>query len=609
MSDTIIATIKNISPISASTFYEGGATLSGLVDVDLQGVSDGSLLVYDTNGFVARTLSGDAIISADGVVTINPNVVYGQLPQSISTTSSPTFNNITLNGIINNSDLSLQLESKAPKHNPTFSGIVSGITSTMVGLGDVNNTGDANKPVSIATQAALNTKQPLDADLTAYAADPTTSILANMPDALSGLGEPYDGEPDSLALLSVVTESLADTTCPTLFLTTPFNGRERFKSQGATAGFVSAGWFLLWNGTQWQLTYYGAGNTFYNVVSTNASNDPVNAVWGIPTVGTGTPIFERVTGYPPNPLPSYIGQLYNQTSSGLWYRWNGTGWDADTFTAGTGIDITDNVISATVIIPSKLINGINEVELGDDANLYLAQGGGIIFDRNNTSINVGMGFHIRSGEGVAIEPVDQADSENLITRGWYFNPDGSLTAPNDDYYYSRSYIFLNNFPAEDAGFGLTTPDGITHDFFYDYDGIVGAGIPILVNPSTDTIEDVATKTIAVLNNSALFGDVHWDAELNYIWVYQNVAGEAGDQTNFNYGYTDGISSFTGGQSSKIVFGDGSIQTTAPTANAISSSIPIGVTGASQVSNIITITQDGYNAIANPSSDILYVIVG
>lgn len=46
----------------------------------------------------------------------------------------------------------------APKASPTFTGTVSGITASMVGLGNVNNTSDANKPVSTATQTALDLK-------------------------------------------------------------------------------------------------------------------------------------------------------------------------------------------------------------------------------------------------------------------------------------------------------------------------------------------------------------------------------------------------------------------------------------------------------------------
>ena len=45
--------------------------------------------------------------------------------------------------------------------NPTFTGTVSGITKSMVGLGSVDNTTDANKPVSTSTQTALDLKAPL----------------------------------------------------------------------------------------------------------------------------------------------------------------------------------------------------------------------------------------------------------------------------------------------------------------------------------------------------------------------------------------------------------------------------------------------------------------
>lgn len=49
----------------------------------------------------------------------------------------------------------------------TFTG-ASGFR-TAIGLGNVNNTSDAAKPISTATQTALDAKQPLDADLTAWA--------------------------------------------------------------------------------------------------------------------------------------------------------------------------------------------------------------------------------------------------------------------------------------------------------------------------------------------------------------------------------------------------------------------------------------------------------
>lgn len=51
-----------------------------------------------------------------------------------------------------------ELATKAPIDNPTFTGTVSGITKAMVGLGNVDNTSDANKPISTAAQAAIDNK-------------------------------------------------------------------------------------------------------------------------------------------------------------------------------------------------------------------------------------------------------------------------------------------------------------------------------------------------------------------------------------------------------------------------------------------------------------------
>lgn len=58
----------------------------------------------------------------------------------------------------NTTDLEAGLATKAGTASPTFTGNVSGITATMVGLGNVNNTSDANKPISTAMQTALDLK-------------------------------------------------------------------------------------------------------------------------------------------------------------------------------------------------------------------------------------------------------------------------------------------------------------------------------------------------------------------------------------------------------------------------------------------------------------------
>jgi hypothetical protein len=99
------------------------------------------------------------------------------------------------------------LDLKAPIASPAFTGIVSGISKSMVGLGNVDNTADLIKPISILTQNALNLKAPLASPTftgtplatTATAGTNTTQIAttAFVTSALSAnthsIGESYGG--------------------------------------------------------------------------------------------------------------------------------------------------------------------------------------------------------------------------------------------------------------------------------------------------------------------------------------------------------------------------------------------------------------------------------
>jgi hypothetical protein len=54
--------------------------------------------------------------------------------------------------------LSNRINAKAPINSPIFTGTVGGISKTMVGLSNVDNTSDVNKPISTATQTELSNK-------------------------------------------------------------------------------------------------------------------------------------------------------------------------------------------------------------------------------------------------------------------------------------------------------------------------------------------------------------------------------------------------------------------------------------------------------------------
>lgn len=71
------------------------------------------------------------------------------------------------------------LDLKAPINNPTFTGTVSGVTKSMVGLGNVDNTSDANKPISSATQTALNGKVSTSTTVNGHALSSNVTVTAS----------------------------------------------------------------------------------------------------------------------------------------------------------------------------------------------------------------------------------------------------------------------------------------------------------------------------------------------------------------------------------------------------------------------------------------------
>jgi hypothetical protein len=90
-------------------------------------------------GYVDAKISSEVPNASD--TTLGKIQLVGELG---GTASSPTVPGLAL---------------KAPINNPTFTGTVSGVTKAMVDLGNVDNTSDANKPVSDAAQTALDLKE------------------------------------------------------------------------------------------------------------------------------------------------------------------------------------------------------------------------------------------------------------------------------------------------------------------------------------------------------------------------------------------------------------------------------------------------------------------
>lgn len=149
------------------------------------------------------------------------------------------------------STIQSSLGTKAPLNSPSFTGTVSGVSKAMVGLGNVDNTSDASKPVSTATQAALATKEPVIAPGTSaqyYRGDKTMQPLNK---AAVGLGSVDNVSATSLRDRTTHTGSQAISTITNLqssldskvskvvgkdLSTNDFTNAEKIKLDGVEAG-------------------------------------------------------------------------------------------------------------------------------------------------------------------------------------------------------------------------------------------------------------------------------------------------------------------------------------------------------------------------------------
>jgi hypothetical protein len=140
----------------------GGQSATAIADVTVTGKR--------LTGFAAATgtlTSADSILSAIGKLHGN-SALQAPLasPTFTGTVAGITASMVGLGNVTNTSDANkpvstaqqTALDLKANLASPTFSGTVAGITASMVGLGNVTNTSDANKPVSTAQQTALDLK-------------------------------------------------------------------------------------------------------------------------------------------------------------------------------------------------------------------------------------------------------------------------------------------------------------------------------------------------------------------------------------------------------------------------------------------------------------------
>lgn len=179
--------------------YFGAPNLGGLQDVTITNAANGDFLRWNGTAWIndAVNLSTDTVGSyvqslvAGSAITITNNSGEAATPtvavtentfESYGVVSTHNANTTNIHGIADTSLLATttgtQTLSNKTLSSPTFTGTVFGISPAMVGLGNVDNTSDANKPLSTANQTALNLK--------ANIASPTFTGIPVAPTAATG---------------------------------------------------------------------------------------------------------------------------------------------------------------------------------------------------------------------------------------------------------------------------------------------------------------------------------------------------------------------------------------------------------------------------------------
>ena len=171
--DAAIAALVDTAPGALNTLNEIAAAIND--DATFSGTIVGLVSTLETD-FLGHSGSPSA---------------HGTTGDVVGTQSTQTLSNKTISGTNNTfsfipqtaiTDLGTTLGSLAPKDSPTFTGTVTGITKDMVDLSNVDNTSDANKPVSTSTQNALDLKADItDLDVLATKDSPTFTGTVILP--------------------------------------------------------------------------------------------------------------------------------------------------------------------------------------------------------------------------------------------------------------------------------------------------------------------------------------------------------------------------------------------------------------------------------------------
>ena len=268
----------------------------------------------------------------------------------------------------------------APLASPTFTGTVSGVTKSMVGLGNVDNTSDTGKPVSTAQQTAL--------DLKANLASPTFTGTVTVPTPTNNTDAATKAYADGVVTAAnIITAAGGDGT----------NGQALTTNGAGTLDFITI-----------------TGTTEASIISAVGADGAAGSV--LKTDGSGDLSFGDVA-LGTNTSGSYVASLVAGTGVTLT---NNSGEGATpTVAIGQAVGTSDNVTFNDLNVSGNLtVSGtttsINTETVTVDDNI-------IVLNNNATgSPTVDAGIEIERGSSTNVQLL-----WNETTDKWQFTNDGS----------------------------------------------------------------------------------------------------------------------------------------------------------------------------------------
>jgi hypothetical protein len=163
----------------------------------------------------AANASNSATAASGSASTASTQASNASSSASAASTSASNASTSASNASNSATEAANTVASKANIASPTFTGTVGGVTAAMVGLGAVNNTSDASKPVSTNQLSALNLKT----DVSALSASSGASLVGYLPAGTGAVARTAQNKlRESVSVTDFGAASAADPTATTAAL-------------------------------------------------------------------------------------------------------------------------------------------------------------------------------------------------------------------------------------------------------------------------------------------------------------------------------------------------------------------------------------------------------